>query len=64
MAKGHEGIGRGILFTRGLAEWFEWVSGTLRGESGVQGRIWGKHELPKPYDEIVVLFANIIQEVT
>jgi hypothetical protein len=63
MSRGYGvGIGRCILFERGLAEWFGWLGRAANTDSSAQGRTWEKYELSEPTDEIVVLLANIIQE--
>jgi len=60
MAGGYSaGVGRDILFTRGLAEWLGWLGRTANAEGSAQ-RVLEKYELAEPSNEIVALLANIL----
>jgi hypothetical protein len=60
------GMGRDIIFERGLAEWLCWFSGKTRADTSDIS--WpfrvlkGLGTAPETASDIVVLFANIIQE--
>ena len=56
------GIGRDILFSRGLMEWIAWFGRAVNVDRSGKAIIWEKYELAQPADELVVLLANMIQE--
>jgi len=63
MARGcGAGVGRDILYGRGLAEWLAWLGRAAEAGSTGQGCIFKKHEMAGDAEDIVVLFANIMQE--
>jgi len=64
MAKSRKaGMGQEILFKRGLAEWFYWYSTKASTDIILQNQLRSKYISPmEPANDIVVLFANIIQE--
>jgi len=63
MANGEPGYGRGTLSERGLVEWVRWIGKATRTENSLE-TCFKKFELHEPDNEIVILLANIIQEVT
>ena len=56
------GVGRAVLYARGLAEWLGWLGMAANADIAGQSRTLTKHELADPANEIVVLLANIVQE--
>ena len=62
MAKGSDkGIGREILVARGLAEWLSSFNGMLPFEERSWNCIQTKSSTQDATEEMVILFANILQ---
>ena len=65
MAKGAcSGVGREILVTCGLAEWLLRFDGMLHLKKTSLGYIPQKSDTQEFAEEMIVLFANMLQEVT
>jgi hypothetical protein len=58
----HSEIGHNIIVTRGLMEWVLCFEGMLPKEKTGQYHIPAANSLPVAAEEIVILFANILQE--
>ena len=54
-------MGQKIIIERGLTEWFYWANNAVRVERIKEKPTLGKYELQEFVNEIVVLFANLIQ---